>query len=84
MIVLKEEYTISTDKSKLDIHFIHTYLTHSYWAAGISREVVEKSVNGSLCFGVFYKEVQIGFARMVTDGATFAYLADVFIDEAYR
>ena len=68
----------------MDIDFIHAFLTSSYWAEGISKEIIAKSIAGSLCFGVFSDEKQIGFARMITDGATFAYLADVFIDEAHR
>lgn len=91
MTVSKGEYSIITDKNKMDIDFIHSFLTVSYWAEGITKEIVSKSVNGSLCFGVFKtdKEAvpagrQVGFARMVTDEATFAYLADVFIDEDHR
>ena len=84
MIVSKGKYNITTDKNKMDIDFIHAFLTSSYWAEGISKEIISKSIAGSLCFGVFSDEKQIGFARMITDGATFAYLADVFIDEAHR
>lgn len=84
MRVTKDNYSITTDKTKLDIDFIHQFLTGSYWAEGISKEIVSRSVNGSLCFGVFDGNKQVGFARMVTDKATFAYLADVFIDKAYR
>jgi N-acetylglutamate synthase-like GNAT family acetyltransferase len=85
MDVVKDNYTISTDKSKLDIAFIHHYLSRSsYWAEQIPVETVVKAIEGSLCFGVFENSKQIGFARMVTDRATFAYMADVFIDEAYR
>ena len=84
MTVSKEDYSISTDKEKFDIDFIHGFLTHSYWAESISKEIVERSIKGSLCFGVFNQDKQVGFARMITDCATFAYLADVFIDEKYR
>jgi N-acetylglutamate synthase-like GNAT family acetyltransferase len=80
----KDEYTISTDKSKLDIPVIHEFLSHTYWAKGIPVAVVQKCIEGSLCFGIFQGEKQVGFARVVTDKATFAYLADVFIIEAYR
>jgi N-acetylglutamate synthase-like GNAT family acetyltransferase len=75
---------ISSDKNKLDIDFIHSFLSNSYWAEGISKEVIERSIEGSLCFGVYENTRQIGFARVITDKATFAYLADVFIDESYR
>lgn len=84
MIKVKGDYIITTDKAKMDTDFIHGYLTRSYWAEGITKEIVLKSINGSLCFGVFEKEQQVGFARMVTDEATFAYLADVFIIEEHR
>ena len=81
----KDDYTISTDKSKLDISYIHQYLSRdSYWAAGVPVEVVKRSIEGSICFGVYHLNSQIGFARLITDCATFAYLADVFIDELYR
>lgn len=76
----KDEYTISTDPSKLDINIIHHYLSvDSYWAQQIPFGVVEKSIANSLCFGVYHSDKQIGFARIITDKATFAYLADVFI-----
>jgi N-acetylglutamate synthase-like GNAT family acetyltransferase len=76
---------ITTEKDKMDIEYIHHFLaTDSYWAENIPIEIVKKSIDGSLCFGVFEDEKQIGFARVVTDNATFGYLADVFIDEMYR
>jgi N-acetylglutamate synthase-like GNAT family acetyltransferase len=84
MITNSGDFIIDTDKSKLDISFIHAYLTRSYWAEGIPVETVERSVDGSLCFGIYHSGNQIGFARVITDTATFAYLADVFIDENYR
>ncbi|MEO6328223.1 MAG: GNAT family N-acetyltransferase, partial [Ginsengibacter sp.] len=80
----KDVFIISTDKSKMDIGYIHSFLSGSYWSAGIPFQTVKKAVEGSLSFGIYDKEKQIGFARMITDGATFAYLADVFIDEIYR
>ncbi|MEJ7631624.1 MAG: GNAT family N-acetyltransferase [Rubrobacteraceae bacterium] len=78
------EYLISTDRSGLDLDVVHDFLKRSYWAAGIPDEVVRRSVEGSLAFGVYRGEEQIGFARVVTDHATFAYLADVFILEPHR
>lgn len=76
---------ITTDKSKLDTELIHRYLSEeSYWAKGIPREIVERSIENSLCFGAFEGDRQIGFARAVTDYATFAYIADVFVLDAYR
>jgi GNAT superfamily N-acetyltransferase len=79
-----DDFIISTDKSKLDIPFIHQYLSRSYWAENIPGDTIKKSIDGSLCFGVYHNDQQIGFARVITDGAVFAYLADVFIDEVYR
>jgi N-acetylglutamate synthase-like GNAT family acetyltransferase len=84
MNFIKDRFVISTEKEKLDIDFIHSFLTRSYWAEGISKEIIKRSIDGSLCFGVFENGKQIGFARMITDKATFAYLADVFIIEEYR
>lgn len=78
-------FDISTDRDRLDIAYIHRYLSEeSYWAIGRSRAVVEKSIANSLCFGVYDGDRQIGFARVVTDYATFAWLCDVFVDAAYR
>jgi GNAT superfamily N-acetyltransferase len=81
---IKDDYCITTDKEKIDVDYTHQFLTTTYWAAGIPKHIVEKSITGSICFAVFYKEQQIGFARVISDEATFAYLADVFIDPAYR
>lgn len=80
----KGGYLITTDNAKMNIDVIHAYLRTSYWAEGIPKEIVEKSVANSLCFGVFYNTQQIGFARLVTDKATFAYLGDVFILPGHR
>ena|SRR5919206_953875 len=80
----QEAFIISTDKTKLDIPFIHHFLTSSYWAEGIPVEVVQKSIEGSLCFGIYKGMQQVGFARVITDEATFAYLADVFIAPDFR
>ncbi len=79
------EYTITTNKSRIDINAVHHFLTNSsYWAAGISKETVERSINGSLCFSMLHGDKQVGFARVITDEATFAYLADVFVLNEYR
>ena len=76
------EFTISTDKHLLDIPYIHDYLCNqSYWAGGIPFDVVRNSIEGSLCFGIYEGEKQIGFARVISDMATFGWLADVFVDE---
>jgi|SRR5436190_3539757 N-acetylglutamate synthase-like GNAT family acetyltransferase len=79
------EYLISTDPSLLNVDTIYNYLSgESYWAKNIPRQVVEKSIANSLCFGLYHNNKQVGFARLVTDKATFAYLADVFILPGYR
>jgi len=76
---------ISTKKELLNITVIHQYLsTQSYWAGNIPLEIVQRGIDNSLCFGVYSQGQQIGFARVITDFATFGYLADVFIVEAYR
>lgn len=78
-------FTISTDKKKLSVPVIHTFLSkESYWAKDIPVRFVEKSIENSLCFGVYDGEDQIGFARIISDYTTFAYLADVFILSEYR
>jgi GNAT superfamily N-acetyltransferase len=80
-----EEIVISTDKSKLDVSLIHKYLSEdSYWAKGIPLEIVKKSIENSMCFGVYKAETQVGFARVTTDKAIFAYVADVFILPEHR
>ena len=80
----KENFIVSTDKSSLDLQYIHEFISHSYWAAGIPIETLQKSIEGSMCFGLYDDGKQIGFARVITDKATFGYLADVFVDERYR
>jgi GNAT superfamily N-acetyltransferase len=88
MEIIRQEqagYVITTDKSKMDINAIHQYLSkESYWAENIPVETVERSVEGSLCFGIFWKDEQVGFARVITDCATFAYLADVYVLTPHR
>ena len=82
--VTKDGFTISTDKNKIDIDYVHAFLTQSYWSPGIPMETVKRAMENSLCFGIYDNHKQIGYARMITDQATFAYLADVFIDEEFR
>jgi GNAT superfamily N-acetyltransferase len=78
------QYWITTDPQKLDLDAIHAYLSRSFWAEGIPKETVAKAIANSLCFALFDGAEQIGFARVVTDRATFAYLCDVYVLEAYR
>lgn len=77
-------YTISTDKTRLDLGVIHGFLNTSYWAAGRSIETIQRSIDNSLVFGVYKGDQQIGFARVITDYATFAWIADVFILDAFQ
>lgn len=77
-------YTISTDRERLDLNVIHDFLTQSYWAAGVPMETVRRAIENSLPFGLYDDDRQIGFARVITDYATFAYLADVFVLENAR
>jgi GNAT superfamily N-acetyltransferase len=86
---LPQEYrsngvVVSTDQARLDLDVIHGFLTGCYWAKGISRETVARSIENALCFGVYAEGKQIGFARVISDYATYAYLGDVFILEGYR
>ena len=79
-----DDYLISTDPARLDVGVIHGFLRESYWAQAIPREIVERAVENSLCFGVYYRNEQIGFARIVSDYSTFAYIADVFVLAPWR
>ncbi|WP_164115321.1 GNAT family N-acetyltransferase [Sphingorhabdus sp. Alg239-R122] len=77
---LPDHYSISLTRADMQVEAIHKYLScDSYWAQGIPMDVVRRSIEGSLCAGVFYKDSQVGFARYITDAATFAYLADVYV-----
>lgn len=79
------EFTISCDPERIDLDVVHGYLAgESYWARGIARERLARAIRHSLCFGLYEDESQIGFARVVTDRATFAYLCDVFVLASHR
>lgn len=83
--VERDGYLISTNPDKLDLKVVHHYLSEqSYWSAGIPLEKVRQAAKGSICFGVYYGEQQIGYTRLITDAATFGYLADVFILDEYQ
>jgi GNAT superfamily N-acetyltransferase len=76
----KDNYTVSTDKTRLDADAIHDYLSnHSYWAKGRTKESVLRTIDHSLCFGLYHDREQVGFARVITDYTTFGYLADVYV-----
>lgn len=80
-----EGYSFSLDPSQLQMDVVHRMLASTYWSPGIRRDLVEKAFENSLSIGVYDSEgVQAGVARLVTDHATFAYLCDVFVDEAHR
>ena len=79
------EFLISTDPARLDLDVIHNFLTNCYWARGIPREVVERSIEQALCFGIYDGSgAQVGFARVISDFATIAYVGDVFVLEPHR
>jgi GNAT superfamily N-acetyltransferase len=80
----KGEFEISTDPARVDVRTVHEFLTNSYWARGIPLETVQRSIANSLCFGIYHASGQVGFARVISDRATFCYLADVFVVELYR
>ncbi|MBK9137498.1 MAG: GNAT family N-acetyltransferase [Verrucomicrobia bacterium] len=78
------EFTISTDPARQDVDAIHAFLARSYWAQGVAREVVAQAVQHSLCFGLFHRGRQVGFGRVITDRATYGYVADVYVLEEFR
>jgi len=81
----RDGYVVSTEPGRLDVVAIHNFLAEeSYWARGIAREVVERALSNSLCFGLYADERQIGFARVITDYATYGYLNDVYVLAAHR
>ena len=84
MIWQKGQFSISTERSKLQLDEIYAYLSRSYWAAERPKEVVQHSIENSLCFGLFEHERQIGFARVITDYAVLAHICDVYVLEAYQ
>jgi GNAT superfamily N-acetyltransferase len=81
----RDEFVISTDPARLDLDVIHEFLTNCYWAKGIPRDVVARSIEHALCFGIYDgSRAQVGFARVISDFATIAYLGDVFVLESHR
>jgi GNAT superfamily N-acetyltransferase len=79
-----EEYIISDDKARLDLELIHQQITNSYWAKGRTFNEVKRSIDNSFCYGIYIGNKQVGFARVLSDLVTIAYLMDVFIVEDYR
>lgn len=82
--MIADGYTLSDDPARLDPAAVHAYLARSYWSPGIARALVEKAMANSLCVGVYQDGAQVGFARVVTDRATFAHLADVYVLEDHQ
>ena len=80
----KDQYTISTDKTKLQFDVIHGFLSTSYWSPNVPMEIVKRAAKNSMTFGIYKDEKQVGYARIISDCATFAYLADVFVLESER
>jgi GNAT superfamily N-acetyltransferase len=81
----RDDYVISTDPARIDLDAVHDFLTNCYWAKGISRALVARSIEHSLCFGIYRPDgEQVGFARVISDYATFAYIGDVFVLESHR
>jgi GNAT superfamily N-acetyltransferase len=78
------EFILSSDPARIDLDVVHAVLAASYWAEGIPRDVVARSIKNALCFGLYHGPRQIGLSRVITDRATFAYLSDVFVLESYR
>lgn len=81
---LPEGYAISTDPALLDVGVVHDFISQSYWAKAMPRHLVEKMIKHALCFGIYYRGAQVGFARIISDYTTFAYLADVFVLPDHR
>lgn len=80
----KNEFVLSTDRARMDLDVIHDFLANCYWARGIPRAMVARSIENSLCFAVFTHGKQVGFARVISDFATYAYIGDVFVLEPFR
>jgi GNAT superfamily N-acetyltransferase len=81
---VRGEYTISTDRARIDVAAVHAFLSKTYWAPGIPEDVVRRGIAGAICFGIYHGRDQVGFARVITDAATYAYLADVYVLESHR
>ncbi|RXI58288.1 GNAT family N-acetyltransferase [Clostridium tetani] len=83
-VYISEDFIVTTDPKKIDVNAVCELLSRSYWSEKRNREIVEKFIENSLCFSLYYEDSQIGFARVVTDYITFGYIRDVFIHEDYR
>lgn len=81
---VRGDYTISTDRGRIDVPAVHAFLSQTYWSPGIPESVVRRAIAGAICFGIYHGGAQVGFARVITDEATYAYLSDVYVLEAHR
>lgn len=82
--VTRGEYLVSTDRARIDVGAVHAFLTQTYWSPGIPETVIRRAIAGSICFGIYHGRQQVGFARVITDEATYAYLSDVYVLEEHR
>ena len=82
--VVRGEYTISTDRTRIDVPAVHAFLSRTYWSPGVPEEIVRRGIAGAICFGIYHDREQVGFARVITDQATYAYLSDVYVLESHR
>ncbi len=80
----KGAFTVTTDRERIDLDVVYGFLTECYWAKGIPRETVARAIENSLCFGLYAEGKQVGFARVISDYATYAYIGDVFVLDAFR
>ena len=82
--LVRGEYTISTDRSRIDVTAVHAFLSRTYWSPGIPESVLRRAIDGAISFGIYHGHEQVGFARVITDRATYAYLSDVYVLDAHR
>jgi GNAT superfamily N-acetyltransferase len=82
--VVRGEYVVSTDRSRIDVAAVHAFLSNTYWSPGVPEDVIRRAIAGSICFGIYHGSDQVGFARVITDRATYAYLSDVYVLESHR
>ena len=82
--IVRGDYVISTDRSRVDVAAVHAFLSRSYWSPGIPEDTVRRAIAGAICFGIYHGRAQVGFARVITDQATYAYLADVYVLAEHR
>lgn len=82
--LIDNQYLISTDSNRFDLETICQFLNESYWAQGITKEIIQRCLDHSLCYGIYQNDCQVGFGRVITDYTTYAYLSDIYIEKAHR